>query len=226
MNFSYKNNGDHKEIPDFEVDEEIALAYAQANRSEAIGFERRKLEAASQIAQAKGRTGPQADLFARFGLTNSTVRDAPVGDLYDGPKDQQIVQLGFQIPILDWGRRKSAVKTTEANQKLVEYLVDQDFIQFDEEVLTQVRQFEMLKEQIKITRVADDIAQRRYNITKSRYNIGKISITDLNLAQTEKDEAKQNYIQSLREYWEAYFNLRRLTLYDFERGFQIISEEL
>ena len=84
----------------------------------------------------------------------------------------------------------------------------------------------MLKEQVKITRLADDIAQRRYNITKNRYLIGKIAITDMNIALTEKDEAKQRYIQSLRDFWIAYFNLRRLTLYDFEEGFQIISDEL
>ncbi len=84
----------------------------------------------------------------------------------------------------------------------------------------------MLQEQIKITRVADDIAQRRYNITKSRYLIGKIDITDMNIALTEKDEAKSRYIQSLEDYWMAYFNLRRLTLFDFENGFQIISDEL
>lgn len=215
-----------EDIPSFNVDEEIALAYAQANRSESISFERRKLEADSEIARAKGETGPQADLFARFGLTNSSMRNGEVSDIYQDPKDQQIVRLGFEIPIMDWGRRKSRVKTAEANQKFVQYTVDQDIINFDEQVLTLVRQFEMLKEQIKITRVADDIAQRRYNITKNRYNIGKISITDMNIALTEKDAAKQNYIQSLEDYWMAYFNLRRLTLFDFENGFQIISEEL
>ncbi|MCG8309697.1 MAG: TolC family protein [Cytophagales bacterium] len=215
-----------EEIPDFIVDEETALVHARTNRSESIAFERRKLEADAAIAEAKGDTGPQADLFARFGLTNRTANNAPIGDLYENPKDQQIVQLGFEIPILDWGRRKSRVKTAEANQKFVQYTVDQDIINFDEEVLTQVRQFEMLKEQIKITRVADEIAQRRYDITKNRYNIGKISITDMNIALTEKDEAKARYIQSLEDFWIAYFNLRRLTLYNFEQGFQIISDEL
>lgn len=213
-------------IPDFDVNEQIALAHARTNRSESVSFERRMLEADAEIARARGETGPQADLFARFGLTNRTANNAPVGDLYVDPKDQQIVQLGFEIPIMDWGRRKSRMKTAEANQKFVQYTVDQDIINFDEEVLTQVRQFEMLQEQIKITRVADDIAQRRYDITKNRYNIGKISITDMNIALTEKDEAKARYIQSLESYWIAYFNLRRLTLYDFETGFQIISDEL
>lgn len=215
-----------EEIPAFIVDEEIALKYAKANRSESISFERRKLEAEAEIARAKGDTGPQADLFARFGWTNRTDQNAGVGDLYKNPENQQIVQMGFEIPLMDWGRRKSRVKTAEANQKFVQYTVDQDIINFDEEVLMQVRQFEMLKEQVRITKVADDIAQRRYNITKSRFETGKISITDLNIALTEKDEAKSRYIQSLEDFWIAYFNLRFLTLYDFEEGFQIISDEL
>jgi len=215
-----------EEIPDFEINEQTALVYAKANRSDPISYERRKLEANSAIAQAKGDAGPQADLIARFGLTNSTFRDAPVGDLYVDPKDQQIVQMGFQIPIMDWGRRKSRLKTAEANQKLVEYTVDQDLITFDEEILTQVRQIAMLKDQVKITQLADDIAQRRYDITKNRYLIGKIAITDMNIALTEKDEAKARYIQSLQDFWTAYFNLRYLTLYDFENNFQIISDEL
>ena len=215
-----------EEIPIFIVDEEVALAHAKANRSESVSFERRKLEADADIAQAKGDTGPQADLFARFGWTNRTDRNAGVGDLYKNPENQQIIQMGFEIPIMDWGRRKSRVKTAEANQKFVQYTVDQDIINFDEEVLTQVRQFEMLKEQVRITKVADDIAQRRYDITKNRYLIGKIAITDMNIALTEKDEAKSRYIQSLEDFWIAYFNLRFLTLYDFEEGFQIISDEL
>ena len=215
-----------EEIPSFTVDEEVALTYAKANRSESIGFNRRILEAEAEVARAKGDTGPQADLIARFGLTNRSPENGEATDIYNDPKDQQFVELGFQIPILDWGRRKARVKTAQANQKMVQYTVDQETITFDEEVLTQVRQIEMLKEQVKITRVADDIAQRRYNITKQRYNIGKISITDMNIALTEKDEAKARYIQSLEDFWTAYFNLRRLTLYDFEKGFQILSDEL
>jgi outer membrane protein len=215
-----------EEIPDFTVDEGMALTYARNNRSQSIAFDRRKLEAEADVARAKGDTGPQADLFARFGLTNRSPQNGEIGDIYIDPRDQQVVQLGFQIPILDWGRRKSRVKTAQANQKMVQYTVDQETTTFDEEVMTQVRQFEMLKEQVKITKVADDVAQRRYDITKSRYSIGKISITDMNLALTEKDEAKARYIQSLEDYWNAYFSLRRLTLYDFERGFQIISDDL
>lgn len=215
-----------EEIPTFQVDEQEALMYARANRSDIIAFERRRLEADANIAQAKGNSGPQADLFARFGLANRTDENAPISELYKNPENQQILRVGFEIPIMDWGKRKSRVKTAEANQKNIQYTVDQEIITFDEEVLTKVRQFEMLKEQVKITQMADDIAIRRYEITKSRFETGKISITDLNIALTEKDEAKARYIQSLEDFWMAYFTLRQLTLYDFENGFQIISDEL
>ena len=214
------------EIPDFEVDDELALTFAKANRAEAISFDRRILEAEAAVARAKGGTGPQADLFATFGLTNRSIENGEASEIYEDPRDQQFVRLGFQIPILDWGRRKSRVKTAEANQKMTQFIVDQDIVSFDEEVLTAVRQIEMLKDKIKITKVADDVAQRRYDITRNRFDIGKITITDMGLALTAKDGAKQDYIQSLRDYWQAYFNLRMLTLYDFESGFQILSDEL
>jgi len=47
--------------------------------------------------------------------------------------------------------------------------------------------------------------------------IGKISITDLNLAQTEKYQASAGYIAALRGYWNAFYTVRLLTLYDFEK---------
>ena len=95
-------------------------------------------------------------------------------------------------------------------------------LNFDQEVYIQVKQFQMLRTQLAVAEKSDEIAQKRYAISKSRYQIGKISITDLNIATQEKDQAKQAYVQSLRSFWTAYYNLRLLTLYDFERG-QTIS---
>jgi outer membrane protein len=41
------------------------------------------------------------------------------------------------------------------------------------------------------------------------------------LAQQEKDEARGRFVLALRGYWQAYYRLRRVTLYDFERGERI-----
>jgi len=48
--------------------------------------------------------------------------------------------------------------------------------------------------------------------------IGRIQIDNLYIAQTEKDQALNQFVQSLRGYWVSYYRLRRLTLFDFEVG--------
>ncbi len=203
-----------EEIPEFEVDENRAIEMARNNRADALGFNRRILEAERDVAQARGNTGLNADLFASFGISGRSDESLP--DLYTNTVDQQSLRIGFEIPIVDWGRQKSRVKTAEANRTLEEYTVQLDEMNFSEEIFTLVKQFKMLRDQVVISERADFIADKRYNIAKNRYLIGKISITDLNLALRDKDDAKRAYVSSLREFWTAYYNLRYLTLYDFQ----------
>jgi outer membrane protein len=67
----------------------------------------------------------------------------------------------------------------------------------------------MLKDQLKITRKSDEVAQKRYDISKNSYLIGKIDITNLNIALQEKDKAKRDYVKSLNDFWVAYYTLRK-----------------
>lgn len=62
---------------------------------------------------------------------------------------------------------------------------------------------------------ADTVAACRFEVARNRYRVGNISITELFRAQTEKDAARRSYIQALRAFWASYYQLRRLTLYDF-----------
>lgn len=201
------------ELPAFEVDENQAVREALQNRQEAIALDRRLKQAERNVAQARGDNGLNIDLYATYGLTD---RSNYLSGVYNNPENQQRVNIGFSIPILDWGRSRSRIKTAEAYLELEQYTVQQDKINFEQEVYTQVKTFEMLHNQVKITEVADDIADRSYEIAKQRYLIGKISITDLNIALQEKDKARGQYVESLGNFWNAYYELRRMTLYDFE----------
>ena len=202
-------------IPDFSVDEAIAIQEAFKNRSDAVAFERRLREAESQIALARGDNGISINVNASYGLTN---RSNDFVELYNNPENQSRVRVGFDIPILDWGRSKSRVKQAEANYKLEQYTIEQERVNFEQRVFTQVRTFDMLRDQIEIANAADNIANRSYEIAKQRFLIGKITIVELNDALEKKDNARQQYVQSLNDFWTAYYTLRQLTLYDFENG--------
>jgi len=198
-------------IPVLMLSAERALEYARENRADYIAFRRRKIEAEREVAQARGQRY-EINLVASYGLNNSGDQMA---ELYDDPLSQQRINLGFNFPVLDWGRNRARMRTAMANQKLNEYVIAQDEVIFEQEILTQVSQFEVLLSQIEITKKSDEIAQERYIVSQNRYLIGKIDITNLNLALKDKDEAKRAYVAALRAFWTAYYELRRLTLYDF-----------
>lgn len=197
---------------------EKVLAEAYANRSDAIAFVRRIAEAKRDVAKAKGDNGLNAVLTARLGYSNSA---ATVSKVYHNPQDQQLVQLDFTIPILDWGRSKSRTRTAEANQQFTQYAVEQDKQIFTQQIVTQVTLFDMMREQVVLTADADSIASEKYQIAKERYVLGNLSITDLSIAFQEKDQAKRDYISALRDFWGAYYQLRYLSLYDFENNEKI-----
>lgn len=198
-------------IPQFEMSIEEALEQAKKNRAAYIAFQRRRLEAERDVAQAKGRRF-ETTISAAYGLNNNGF---VVDDIYRNPTQQQEFSLTFSVPVLDWGRNKAMMRTAYANKKLVDYVIAQEEINFEQEIITKVRQFEMLRLQIEITKKADAVATERYNVAQNRYLIGKIDITNLNIALTEKDTARRNYIEALSSFWTSYYDLRGLTLYDF-----------
>lgn len=195
-----------------------AIEEARANRADALAFNRRELEAEREVNRAKMDGRFDAELFAVYGLTQSSI---DLDEVYTNPLDQQQLRVGITMPILDWGVARGRIKIAESNQEIIRTAIEQEQIDFDQEVFLLVARFNLQADQVRIAAKADTVAQKGYGITKARYLIGKISITDLNIAQTESDQSKSNYINALWTYWRNYYQLRRLTLFDFEYNMPI-----
>ena len=197
------------------MDAQLAVSEARENRADALAFNRRLIEAESAVNRAKAENRFNANLFAVYGLTQTTDN---FQDAYRNPQDQQRLELGIQIPILDWGYARGKIKLAESDRELQKTAVQQEMIDFDQEVFLKVMQFNMQRNQLVIAAKSDTVADKRYEVTKQRYLIGKIGITDLNIAQAEKDNARQGYIAALHSYWRSFYEIRKLTLYDFIAG--------
>lgn len=206
------------QINQMSISADRVLKEAFENRSDAIAFVRKLAEAKRDVAKAKGQNGLTATLNANLGFSNAA---GNITDVYRSPKSQQSIQLQLSIPVLDWGRSKSRTKTAEANEQFIAYAVEQDKQTFKQQIVTQVTLFNMMKEQVELTGKADRIASEKYQIARERYVLGDLSITDLSIAFQENDRAKRDYIASLRDFWSAYYQLRYLSLYDFEKNEKI-----
>ena len=192
---------------------DIALDQARANRPEIIAFQRQKLEADRDINQTQVDFGIKADVFASFGFARGSEK---LGDIYSNPISEQQIQLGVSIPILDWGRRKSAVGIAKARKELLNQQIAQDQLDFENNIIQIIGQWSQIQREVALQEEIQSVSLDRFEISRQRYILGDISITDLTIAQREKDQAQRNYINSLRAYWVTYYQIRKLTGYNFE----------
>lgn len=207
--------------PDIDLDFDKALALALENNSQSLQFRLDEIQANQAYDQAKRSGSFTANLRAEYGLNDTAIDFV---DVYDNPGDLKSFNIGFQIPIFNWGKNMAQIKAARNQQLATANNIEYQRLQFELNVRSTVREFDLLKGQVELAETSDDIAERRYDVSKNRYLIGKIDITNLFIAQNEKDSARRNYIQALRNYWTGYFNLRRLTLYDFEQDMPIFHE--
>jgi len=194
------------------VDVTIALREGLKNRFEQINFARQQMEADRDVEQAKREGGFQADLSASFGLTRGATN---VGDIYADPQQQQFVQLQLNVPIVDWGAQKSRVTLAKAQSDFLRKNITRSKLQLEANIQQTVDAFNNLQEQLQLNQEMKELAQERFDIIKESFVLGAISITDLTLAQREKDQTAREYIFTLSQYWQNYYELKTMTLYDF-----------
>jgi outer membrane protein len=203
------------EIPDLQVEVNDVIRLAEENNPDLIALDRQLLEAQSSVAQAKAEKGLNANLTASYGLRD---QDPLFNLAYEKPNQQQSIRVGFTLPILDWGLGRGRYKMAKSSQELTQVQVEQSRIDFEQNLLLDVQQFNLQDDQVKIAAKADTVAAKMFEVTKQRFLIGKIDVLELNNADTKKDQNKRSYIQALNNYWNYFYNIRSLTLYDFING--------
>lgn len=193
---------------------------AMYSNAHAKNIRRRQLEADYAVAKAKGNLR-KVNLFAQIGYTGTNNQ---LAESYRGLKDNQVVEIGISIPILDWGKRKGQVKVAQSNREVVQSRLKKESIDFYQNLFILVERFNNQREQLNLAQRADDIAQRRYNTNVQTFMVGKISTLDLNDSQENKDAARQEYINALFYYWYYYYQIRSITLWDFAGNYSIVAD--
>jgi hypothetical protein len=198
-------------VPHVDITYAEALDKALNNNKQSKNMLRRQLEADYQVAKAKGNLR-EINLFAQIGYTGA---DTQFSSAYNRLKANEIAQIGFSIPLLDWGKRRGKVKVAESNRRVTESTLRREKMDFNQEIFLLVERFTNQQSQLDIAARSNEIAQKRYATNVETYLIGKISTLDLNDSQVTKDESRREYVNELYKYWNYWYQLRSLTLYDW-----------
>ena len=202
-------------VPELEADTAVAVQQAMRNRAQSLELQLQDVQARRRVTEARLNNGIGATLQASVGL-NQTAPD--VNAAYSDLLNQQRFSFSLQMPIVQWGARSADVQAARADQDRVASTARNAREQTAQDAHFAALQLAQSRRQLALSAKSDTVAAKRFEVAYNRYVIGRIDMDNLYVAQNEKDQALQQYVQSLRGYWLAYYRLRRVTLYDFEKG--------
>lgn len=187
---------------------EKVRSIALAQNSFAKNILRRQMEAEYRVAVAKGQQR-QINLNVSVGLTGTNER---FKEAYQNLGNNQVLELGLSIPILDWGKRKAKVKVAESDKLVIEAQLEQEKIRFDQDIFILVENFNNQAAQLELASEAESLAESRYANALKTFVSGEINILDLNDARSSRNNAKQSHVLEIFNYWKYYYQIETLTL--------------
>ncbi len=205
------------------VNQELAITHALNHRMELREREIDLEQANFDLIVAKSTNEFAGSVTASFGVQGNSEEFA---NLFETPTNTPAIGLTFNIPIFDWGERKSEIRAAEASLQStqISYEVEQTNIVLN--IRSVVRSLKNLENQIGIQRKMVENAVLAYDINLERYRNGDLTSMDLGLYQNQLSEARMALTNAIIDYKIELLNLKIQTLYDFEKQLPIIPEEL
>lgn len=203
-----------------EADPGRAVEYALRGSSAVPSTELDAMRAKRRVSETRAANGFGATVSAQVGFNQTA---GAFGDAYQELLGKQRLQVGVSMPLMQWGGGRAAVQAARLDEARAHAMGKERLAAVAEDARFAALALAQAGRMLAISAKADTVAAKRFEVAKNRYVIGKIGIGELYIAQSEKDMALREYVQALRGYWAAHYRLRRLTLYDFAAGREIVE---
>jgi outer membrane protein len=194
----------------YAIDQGLASRMELRQRQIDIDLTQFDLIRTQALNEFKGSLGLSVGLFG----DNQNINDVYA----EGSRqDNEAVMLSLQIPLWDWGEKKSRIKATEATISSSKITFEQEQNDIILGIRKVCRNLLNLKNQIEIARQNVTNAQLTYDLNLEKYKNGDLTGMDLNIYQNQLSEKKLSYTNSLISYKLELLNLKIQTLFDFEK---------
>lgn len=208
-------------IPMVDADPDVAVREALKNSSSVQQNDLDDTQSRRNMAYAKANNRFNASVTASAGFNQTA---GALGPAYQNPLGAQTLTVGLNFPMLQWGAGKADVEEAKALGTRVgaSNKIRRDALV--EDARFSALGLQQAQRNVVISTKADTVASKQFEVARNRYIIGKITNDALYLAQGEKDAAVLARVQALRNYWTAYYHLRRVTLYDFATKQELMDQ--
>lgn len=204
-----------EKLPNLKIDPYKALEFCKMNNPDMLNFKQQDLETLKTVDEAKKATRFTANLDASYGINQTSLQFA---DVYNHPLQQNGVNVTLAVPIVDWGLRRGRYNLALKNREAVLAGFKQSIIDFEQEVLMTVSEFNIQSDLVSSSKQASLFANEAYEMSKAKFLLSQIDVNTLIIQLNRKDASLRAYTEALAKFWKYYYSIRSLTLYDFEKN--------
>ncbi len=192
-----------------------ANSYMIADKQQSV------MEAEMNLDRIRKSNRVQASISASVGYNQEAQK---IADAYRDPMRRDVVAVSVSVPLLDWGVRRGQRNQAASSLDIAKIEQEQTIDELEQDVINLVGELSIRYALLGSAAESLDLAKEVYEQNVSNFQKGTCDITTLSASQTRLLQAQNQYIISMRDYWNCYYEIRSQTLYDFASG-KSLSEE-
>lgn len=202
-------------VPELNLEYYDVMEKALANSSFNISAQIQLMQADENVSRAKAAAGFHSSVNLRVGLSGT---DNSFKSSIDRLQDQEIVSVSVSLPVVDWGEGKAQLRMSKAQAGMVKSQQEQALADFRRELSLMVMEFNNLGTLCRLSGRAYELAVDNYSDALDEFSEGKLTVTELSQIRGTRDSARMSYIGNVSRFWQQYYQLRSITLWDYIDG--------
>lgn len=202
---------DNKALPLIISEIEVA-ENARRNNPQALTIRKQELQAIYTLYQAKMATQFNGILSLNYGANQYAETFV---DAYTRPNSSQAVSISFQIPIYQWGINKNKRKIAQNQYDATMMEIQKSQLDFENNIKEMVTSYNYAANLRNIAERTYQLVQERYRLAVKKFELGKVSVYELTLADKEQYSAMKQYYTAINDLYSGYYAIRHITLYDY-----------
>ena len=188
-----------------------ALELARAN-SPALQQKKMELSEAMQ-QQQKARSEQGVKVGVDFSVGTQQLSNTFIG-AYQQPQLFMLGAVSLRVPIVDNGAAKKNYAAATAWKSREEQALKEQERALDEDVRTTMDNLRAHEQMLAHTSEAVTMADEVFELTAENYANGLCDINTYSIAQSRRDNAYNQHLTALANYWITYYHLLTLTQYE------------
>lgn len=222
-------------LSQFEVDEQKAVEQGLQHRAEIRRGEIDRRLSEITLQETDARSAIRGEISAYYDLTGisdplldygvSTGRlfRSSINDMRRRPKNRGVT-FSLRLPIWDSGVNRAEVAAAQARLERSELTEMENQRLVVQDVRASISRLRETLGRLDVLKRSEEVALRSFEISQARFDNGDITSQELALDRDRLTQARQNYLAAYIDYQLAVADLKRNTLYDWEKGHSLVKD--